>query len=179
MPSLLDRALQLAFAAHEGQTRHEGTPYITHPVAVALMLARRGFGEEVVAAALVHDAFEDSGLSEETMRRELGDAVTDTVKALSYDRSVPYREQRERYMESVRKAGDAAKAISIADKIHNAQSLLALHAAGGPGIWARFNATKEQKIWFEEAMLAMLRESWRHPLVGEYEILVAKLKALD
>lgn len=179
MPPLLDRALQLAFAAHEGQKRHEGTPYITHPVAVALMLAQRGFGDEVIAAALVHDAFEDSGLSEETMRKELGDTVTDTVKALSYDHSVPYREQRERYIESVRKASDAAKVISVADKIHNAQSLLALHAAGGPGIWSKFNATKEQKIWFEEAMLAMLKESWQNPMVGEYGILVAKLKALD
>jgi hypothetical protein len=46
-------------------------------------------------------------------------------------------------------------------------------------MWSRFNATREQKVWFEEAMLVMLKEAWQHPLVGEYEALVAQLRALD
>lgn len=177
--TLVDRAMRLAFAAHEGQKRHEGTPYITHPVSVALMLAQHGFGEEVVAAALVHDVLEDTGITEDEMLQELGDAVAVIVQALSYDHSVPYKEQRERYIESVRQAGESAMAVSVADKIHNAQSLIDLHTQGGSAIWSKFNATKEQKLWFEEAMLAMLRESWQHPLVGEYEALVIKLRALD
>jgi (p)ppGpp synthase/HD superfamily hydrolase len=179
MPTLTDKALRLAFAAHEGQKRHEGVPYITHPVAVALMLAQNGFGEEVVAAALCHDVLEDTAVAEDAMRQELGDTVTGIVKAVSYDRSLPWKGQRERYIESVREAGESAMAVSLADKIHNAQSLLALHAAEGPAMWGKFSATKEQKLWFEEAMLAMLKEAWQHPLVGEYEGLVAKLKALD
>jgi (p)ppGpp synthase/HD superfamily hydrolase len=177
--TLTDRALTLAFAAHEGQKRHEGTPYITHPVAVALMLARHGFGEEVIAAALCHDVLEDTSVTEDEMRQELGDIVTDIVKAVSYDRSFSWKEQRERYIESVRQAGESAMAVSLADKIHNARSLLALHAAGGQAIWDKFNTTKEQKIWFEEAMLSMLKEAWQHPLVGEYEALVAKMRSLD
>jgi (p)ppGpp synthase/HD superfamily hydrolase len=179
MPSLTDKALQLAFAAHEGQKRHEGIPYVTHPVAVALMLAQRGFGEEVVAAALCHDVLEDTGVTEGEMRQELGDAVADVVSAVSYDRSLPWKEQRERYIESVREAGESAMAVSVADKIHNARSLIALHASSGPAMWSRFNATREQKVWFEEAMLVMLKEAWQHPLVGEYEALVAQLRALD
>ena len=179
MPSLIDRALQLAFSAHEGQKRHEGTPYIAHPVAVALMLARRGFGEEVIAAALCHDVLEDTSVTESEMRQELGDAATDIVRAVSYDRSLPWKGQRERYIESVREAGESAMAVSVADKIHNAQSLIALHASGGPAVWSKFNATKEQKVWFEEAMLAMLKEAWQHPLVEEYEALVEKLRTLD
>ncbi len=179
MPSLIDRALKLAFAAHEGQKRHEGTPYITHPVAVALMLAQHRFSEEVIAAALCHDVLEDTKVTEGEMCQELGDPVVDIVKVVSYDHSLSWKEQRERYIVSVRQAGEAAKAVSVADKIHNAQSLLNLHAVGGPEIWSKFHTTKEQKIWFEEAMLAMLKESWQHPLVGEYEILVARLKALD
>lgn len=179
MLSLTDRALLLAFAAHEGQRRHEGTPYITHPVAVAFILAKHGFGEEVIAAALVHDVLEDTAVTEDAMRQELGDTVADIVKAVSYDRSLPWKGQRERYIESVREAGESVMAVSLADKVHNAQSLLALHAAGGPAIWAKFNATKERKLWFEEAMLAMLKEAWQHPMVGEYEALVVQLRTLD
>ncbi len=176
---LTDKALRLAIGAHEGQKRHEGTPYITHPVAVALMLARNGFREEVVAAALVHDVLEDTKVTEGEMRQELGDTITDIVLAVSYDHSLSWREQRERYIESVRQAGEPAKAVSVADKIHNAQSLLQLHEAGGPAIWDKFHTTKEQKLWFEESMLAMLKECWEHPLVGEYEVLVAKLRTLE
>lgn len=177
--TLTDKAFALALAAHEGQKRHEGTPYITHPVAVAFILARHDFSEEVIAAALCHDVLEDTNITEDEMRLELGGVVVDTIKALSYDYSVPYKEQRERYIESVRQAGEGAMAVSVADKIHNVQSLLALYAQEGPGIWKKFNATREQKLWFEEAMLAMLKSSWQHPLVEEYEALVEKLKALD
>lgn len=175
---IVDKALQLAFAAHEGQKRHEGTPYITHPVAVALMLALKGFDDKVVAAALVHDVLEDTSVTEYEMRLELGDVVTEIVKAVSYDRSLPWREQRERYIESVRRSGEDAMAVSVADKIHNAQSLLALYLAEGPSIWAKFHTTREQKMWFEETMLAMLKESWQNPMVGEYEALIGKLNAL-
>ncbi len=143
------------------------------------MLAQKGFGEEVVAAALVHDVLEDTAVTESEMRQDLGDVVTDIVKAVSYDHSLSWKEQRERYIESVHQAGEGAMAVSLVDKIHNAQSLLNLHAAGGPAIWSKFHTTKEQKIWFEEAMLAMLKEAWKHPLVGEYEALVAKLRELD
>ncbi len=177
--TLIDTALQLAIEAHKGQKRHEGTPYITHPVAVALMIARHGFDDNVVVAALVHDVLEDTKVTESEMRLKLGDAVADIVAAVSYDHSLPWREQRERYIESVRQAGEGAMAVSVADKIHNAQSLLDLHAQGGQDVWDNFNATQEQKLWFEEAMLAMLKEAWQHPLVGEYEALVIKMRALD
>ncbi len=177
--TLIDKALRMAFAAHEGQMRHEGIPYITHPVAVALMLAQHGFAQEVVAAALVHDVLEDTAVTEDEMRKELGDAVTGIVLAVSYDHALSWREQRERYIESVRQGSEGAKAVSVADKVHNAQSLLNLHAAGGPAIWSKFHTTREQKLWFEEAMLAMLKDSWQHPLVEEYEALVVKLRILD
>lgn len=176
--TLTDKALRMAFAAHEGQMRHEGIPYITHPVAVALIVARHGFPEEAVAAALVHDVLEDTKVTESEMHQELGDAVTDIVKTVSYDHSLPWRQQRERYIEAVRAAGDNAKAVSLADKIHNAQSLINLHEAGGPAIWSKFHTTREEKLWFEEEMLKMLKISWNHPLIGEYEALVAKLLTL-
>lgn len=175
---LTDKALRLAFGAHEGQKRHEGTPYITHTVAVALILARHGFNEEVIAAAICHDVLEDTSVTEQEMRQTLGDTVTDIVKTVSYDHSLSWREQREHYIESVRTGGENAIAVSIADKIHNAQSLIGLHAEGGPAIWSKFHANREQKLWFEEAMLEMAKQSWPHPLVGEYEALVSTLRML-
>ena len=57
---LIERAYQVAERAHEGQTRKSGEPYITHPLAVAQILADLGLGPKAIAAALLHDTVEDT-----------------------------------------------------------------------------------------------------------------------
>lgn len=155
------------------------TPYIVHPVRVALLLARYGFSDTAVAAGLVHDVVEDTSVSMEDVRQGLGDEVAALVAPVTHDDTLSWDEKKKAYIETVRAASDEAKAISTADKIANAESLLAAHAREGSAVWRHFNAGKEKKLWFEEAMLTMLQESWRHPLVDAYAKMVEKLKALD
>ena len=177
--SLTERALRIAAVAHKDQMRKEGDiPYIVHPVMVAIDLKTRGFAEEVVAAALVHDVLEDTEFSEAHMEAELGSAVMDIVRAVTNDDSLSWEEKKLKYIDTVREAGEAAMAVATADKIHNAESLIAAHGVYGEGVWANFNAGREKKIWFEEAMRAMLEESWDHPLVERYAQLVREIKAL-
>lgn len=177
--SLLDRAVRLSTKGHEGQSRKgEEMPYITHPVMVAFILARYGFPEVVLAAALAHDLVEDTAITEEEVRVELGDTVAGIVCEVTHDDSLGWKEKKLAYIENVRTASVEAKAVSIADKIHNAESLLARYAEKGPALWADFNAGREDKLWFEEAMLSMLKESWDHPLIDEYARLVAQMRAL-
>ncbi len=178
-PSLIEKAIRMAASAHEGQMRKDGPPYIIHPFAVALMLARHGFKEEVIAAALVHDVLEDTAVTAEQMGEELGAEVLELVQAVSYEKGLSWEDQRVKYIEAVRVAPEGAKAISIADKIHNAESLLMGYEKEGKAMWGRFNRPRDKKIWFEEEMLKMARESWRHPLVDEYAALVEKLKSLE
>ena len=83
-----------------------------------------------------------------------------------------------KYIETVRNGPDDAKAVAVADKIHNAESLLIAYAEQGPSIWKNFNRGKEKKIWFEEEVLKMLKATWQHPLVQEYEKLVEEMKKL-
>lgn len=68
----IDRALRFAVQAHGSQTR-KGTavPYITHPVGVALLLARTGASDDVIAAGLLHDTAEDCGVTLEELAKEL------------------------------------------------------------------------------------------------------------
>lgn len=178
--ALLNRAVAFAVRAHEGQKRKEGdTPYIVHPVEVALILAQRGFSDTVLAAALVHDVVEDTPITLAQVQDELGEEVAKLVAPLTHDGSLAWEEKKKAYIETIRAASDAVKAISTADKIANAHSLLAAHEAQGKEIWTRFNRGRDKKIWFENAMLAMLRESWKHPLVDEYAELVAQLAQLS
>jgi guanosine-3',5'-bis(diphosphate) 3'-pyrophosphohydrolase len=177
--NLIQAAADLALKAHEGQTRKESkVPYIVHPIAVALILAKYGFSEEVIAAALVHDVVEDTSVTQEELRETLGDAVANLVASVTHDSSLSWEEKKLGYIESVRSASDDVKAIATADKIANAGSLLQAYEDMGSEVWGLFNAGKDKKIWFEEAMLEMLRDTWNHPLVQEYEEYVFKMKQL-
>ena len=61
---LIDRAYEVAKKAHEGQLRKSGDPYITHPVAVAEILADIGLDSSAISAALLHDTVEDTGYTQ-------------------------------------------------------------------------------------------------------------------
>src|SRR3954462_8225368 len=74
-PKLIEQAYVVAEAAHEGQLRKSGEPYITHPIAVAQIIADLGLPESVIAAALLHDVVEDTEYSLNRIREEFGDEV--------------------------------------------------------------------------------------------------------
>ncbi len=177
---LVEKAFVLALRAHEGQMRKDApTPYIVHPVRVAILLARYGLSDTVVAAGLVHDVVEDTSLSLEDVRRELGEEVAAIVAPVTHDDTLSWDDKKKAYIEAVRAASEGAKAVSVADKIANAESLIAAHEREGSAVWLHFNAGREKKLWFEESMLAMLQESWPHPLVDAYAQLVEQMKELD
>src|SRR5262245_46956727 len=66
------RAWEVGAAAHEGQTRQSGEPYITHPVAVASIMADLGLDAETIIAAILHDTLEDTPLTAEELTTEFG-----------------------------------------------------------------------------------------------------------
>ncbi|OGX05664.1 MAG: hypothetical protein A2Z88_10865 [Omnitrophica WOR_2 bacterium GWA2_47_8] len=179
MPTLVQTALNIALKAHAGAVRKaDGSPYIVHPIMVAMKLARHGFSDAVVAAAFVHDVLEDTDYPEAQLRKELGDEVLAIVKAVTNDDSLPWEEKKKKYIETVRQGPEGAKAVAVADKIHNLESLFAAYERQGPEVWKRFNRGKDQKAWFEHEVLKMLKETWSHPLIAEYEALIRKEEAL-
>jgi len=177
--NLIEKAEQIATTAHKGQTRKDGkTPYIEHPTAVANILIKNNFPDEVVAAAFVHDVLEDTDFSEKDLLKELGEEVFAIVKTVSEDKSLPWEERKKAYVEQVRGGSEEAKAVSIADKIHNATNILSDYDKSGPDIWKRFTGGYEKTLWSAELVLSMFKDSWNHPLISEYETLVEKLKKL-
>ena len=170
---LTQKALRIATQMHDGQLRKETPiPYITHPVAVALNLAKHGFAENVIAAALVHDVLEDTNMTRALLEKELGVEVVTIVMSLSEDKSLPWEERKRNYIETIRSSDANVKAVSIADKIHNAESMLIAYSIQGENLWQMFARGKQQQQWFMNELLAMFEETWDHPLNSEYRKLV-------
>jgi GTP pyrophosphokinase len=124
--SVIDRAFAAAETAHEGQLRKSGEPYITHPLAVAKILADLGIGPVTVAAALLHDTVEDTDYSLEMVKRDFGDEIAMLVDGVTKLDKVKYGDNAQ--AETVRKMVVAMSrdirvlVIKLCDRLHNART---------------------------------------------------------
>lgn len=124
--AMLERAYQVAERAHRGQRRKSGDPYITHPVAVATILAELGMTVPTLAAALLHDTVEDTDYGLDQLTAEFGDEVAGLVDGVTKLDKVTYGEAAQ--AETVRKMVVAMArdirvlVIKLADRLHNART---------------------------------------------------------
>ena len=124
--SLIDKAYRVAEEKHRGQKRRSGEPYITHPLAVAQILAELGLAPRAIAAALLHDTVEDTGYALDELMDEFGDEVALLVDGVTKLDKVKYGESAQ--AETVRKMIVAMSkdvrvlVIKLADRLHNART---------------------------------------------------------
>lgn len=171
--ALVAGALELAREAHAGQVRNGsgGMPYIEHPQAVAALLAEHGFGDEVLAAALLHDVVEDSETTVEDLRARFGEPVAGLVAVLSDDETIAdYRERKDEHRSRVAAADGDAFAIYGADKLTNVGMLRRTYADQGEVIAEEFKVPLDLKLEVWEADCALLRrEAPQLPFLAELE----------
>jgi guanosine-3',5'-bis(diphosphate) 3'-pyrophosphohydrolase len=155
---LVARAYEMAASAHRGQRRKDdGTPYITHPVAVAGLLHDAGFDDELIAAALLHDVVEDTDMDSDEVSERFGERVAELVDALSEDDGIQeYEERKREHREQVAEAASDAIAVYIADKLSNLRDMRKIYAEAGEAIASRFKAPLDVRVrlWKEDAEMA-------------------------
>ncbi|MFP5374437.1 MAG: RelA/SpoT family protein [Gammaproteobacteria bacterium] len=126
---LLRRAWAVGAAAHAGQSRKSGEPYITHPVAVAGVLAEMRLDVETLIAAILHDTIEDTPLTHEAIAAEFGETVADLVDGVTKLDRLHFRDRQEAAAESFRKMLLAMSRdlrvilIKLADRLHNMRTI--------------------------------------------------------
>ena len=127
--AIILRAFEVGDAAHEGQTRKTGEPYIHHPVAVARILANMRMDHESIAAAILHDTLEDTALTKADIIRNFGKYIADLVDGVTKLDAMKFRTRIEADAESFRKLMLAMSRdlrvifIKLADRLHNMRTL--------------------------------------------------------
>ena len=131
-PALIQRAYVFADHAHRDQLRKSGEPYISHPIAVAAILADLGLDDVTIASALLHDAVEDTGVSVEDLARDFGTEVAEIVDGVTKLDRIRFTSKEAQQAASMRKmlmamARDArVLLIKLADRLHNMRTIAAM-----------------------------------------------------
>ncbi len=127
----IKKAFAFAYDLHEGQFRDSGEPYITHPVAVAEIVASLELDDDSICAALLHDTVEDCNTNLETIRKNFGDSIANLVDGLTKLVQIPFEDKEEEQMENLRKMFLAMSKdvrvifIKLCDRLHNMRTLSA------------------------------------------------------
>jgi (p)ppGpp synthase/HD superfamily hydrolase len=156
---LVDRAIEFAVKAHQRQKRKgTGIAYITHPFAVAVILAKAGCSEEVVAAGILHDTIEDARIKLSRIREECGEKVALIVeKCTEPDKRRPWMKRKRHTLDSVKAAGLDVKFVACADKLHNIRTLCRDYSEVGERVWKRFRRGRDDQEWFYTSLVTSLR----------------------
>jgi GTP pyrophosphokinase len=176
-------ALIYAHQLHARQTRKGTTiPYIAHLLAATAIVIENGGTEDEAIAALLHDAVEDQGGA--TIRAEIsrryGEDVALIVDGLSDTDQTPkppWRARKETYIAHLAEASSSVLLVSLADKIHNAGSILRDLRSEGERVWSRFAGGQEGTLWYYRALVEAFRKRGQFTtVVDELDRVVSDLE---
>jgi (p)ppGpp synthase/HD superfamily hydrolase len=180
--SRFEAALVYATQLHANQVRKgSNVPYISHLLSVAALVLEDGGDEDEAIAALLHDAIEDQGgaKTREEIRQKFGEKVVNIVDGCTDSEIIPkppWKERKQRHIEKMRYASPEIWRVSLADKLHNARSILADWHRMGEAVWDKFKGGREGTLWYYRSFLAVHQETGSSFLSKELGRVVAELE---
>jgi (p)ppGpp synthase/HD superfamily hydrolase len=157
---MIDLAIQVAINAHQNQVR-KGTdvPYITHPLAVGVILAKAGCSDEVIAAGILHDTVENTSVTLDDIRNKFGEKVTWIVEGASEpDKTLPWKDRKCHTIDYLKGATPEVKFVTLADKLHNIRSIEADDVDKNEKFWDRFKEGKDMQKWYYQSLVQALHD---------------------
>lgn len=175
-------AVRYASELHRDQIRKDTSiPYMAHLLGVASLVLDQGGDEDEAIAALLHDALEDQGdkTSEEEIRKRFGDKVARIVVACSdfigAGEKPDWQTRKERYLAHLEEQPADVLRVSVADKLHNARSIVADLRVSGDSVWDRFTGDPKQQAWYYSSLVEVFGRRHDSALVEELGAVVAEL----
>ncbi|MGQ9896932.1 MAG: HD domain-containing protein [Acidobacteriota bacterium] len=179
-----DAALVFAHELHRHQKRKgRGTPYISHLLSVSALVLEHGGTEDQAIAALLHDAVEDQGGApiREEIRCRFGERVTaivDDCTDTDQTPKPPWRLRKEAHLARLRTISEASRLVVLADKVHNARTILADYQTVGEALWLQFEGRREGTLWYYRTLVEIFAGKPPLLLANELEHTVAELERL-
>ena len=186
-PKLSERfeaALVYAYQLHRHQTRKVNrTPYIAHLLSVTALVLEDGGNEDEAIAALLHDAVEDQGgqATREEIKQRFGETVVAIVDGCTESDTIPkppWRDRKQRYLEQLRRGSPSVRRVALADKLHNARTIVLDYRQQGENLWSAFTSGKDGLMWFYHSLLELYQPTDPSPMVGELRRVVEELEQL-
>ena len=176
-----EEAMKFAYRIHANQKR-KGTqiPYIAHLLGVTALVLEDGGGEDEAIAALLHDAVEDQGGVDtlEKIQRRFGEQVASIVEALTDSFEIPKPDwliRKKNYIAHLKDVSPEVRRVSLADKLHNARSILATLQKEGEDTWSRFSGEKDGTLWYYNALVRIFSESGDDYMTRELTRVVSEI----
>jgi len=179
-PRLTERfsnALVFTAELHHRQTRKgpEEIPYISHLLGVASLVIEAGGDEDMAIAALLHDAVEDQGGYEtlDKIREKFGERVAHIVEGCTDDftghNRTPWCDRKTKYIAHLREEVDEeTRIVSLADKVHNARTILLDYIDHGDSVFHRFRGHKDGTMWYYRSLVDAFRYAEQKRPIREF-----------
>ncbi|MBN1832228.1 MAG: bifunctional (p)ppGpp synthetase/guanosine-3',5'-bis(diphosphate) 3'-pyrophosphohydrolase [Deltaproteobacteria bacterium] len=157
---MIDMAIEFAVKAHYNQVRKgSDIPYITHPLAVGIILAKAGCSDGVIMAGILHDTVEDTSVTLDDLRDTFGEKVSMIVKGASeLDKSLKWEERKSHTHDFLKGASQEVKFVALADKLHNIRTIASDYAKIGEALWERFNRGRDAQQWYYQGLVQALHD---------------------
>jgi len=197
LSSRFTQAADYARQIHRGWRKGTQVPYMAHLLGVAsIVMGEVGHvpfavTEDMIIAALLHDAVEDEGGLprlqdiEAKFGKEVAKIVegcTDSFEIAPY-RKLPWGHRKASYIKRLREEGDESEGtllVSAADKLYNARAILEEYGELGAEVWKRFNRGRDEQLWYFDRLLEVYETKcpqWR--IIKELKRVVAELKSIS
>lgn len=162
----LTEAFAYARSLHTGTRKGSAVPYLSHLMAVCALVLEHGGTEVQAIAALLHDAAEDEGGEARLadIRKRFGSQVARIVRECSDalpgpgEKKPDWRPRKEAYLAHLKDADEQTLLVSVADKVHNARSMLDDYRREGEKFWEPFNSKVADNVWYYSALAEILGE---------------------
>lgn len=184
----LQKAIDFAIKTHQldqnQKRKGKEVPYITHPMALGIILAKAGGDEDVIIAGILHDTIEDSvdgyKITKEQIAEEFGEAVAEMVNDVTeQDKSLPWEERKKQALEHIPHMSHGSILVKTADVLHNMRDQIADYEKEEDEMFKRFNAPKEKQLERYTKLVTAIEYAWpENPLLGDLQESFATLKNL-
>lgn len=165
----LQKAIKFSIKTHEiyQQQKRKGKniPYVTHPLAVGIILAKAGASEDVIIAGTLHDTIEDSipekKVTKEMLVERFGENVAALVESVTEKRKdLPWDERKAEALKHVQSFSHDSLLLKSADVVNNESELIVDYKKEGEVTFSRFNAPKEKLIKYKLLLISSIVQKW-------------------